>query len=127
MINSAIGVPFLSNNALVATVVPILAGFVLYYGRQVLKKKRNWILAGGAVGLITSGGSAIHLGEFYFEKLRYHDAASAYRAFVALHPLHRSSPHFGMRVVEIYEAGGFPKLVLESKKEYAATYALEAE
>ena len=50
-----------------ATVVPILAGFVLYYGRQVLKKKRNWILAGGAVGLITSGGSAIHLGEFYFE------------------------------------------------------------
>jgi TolA-binding protein len=68
-----------------------------------------------------------HLGEFYLEKLRYHDAAAAYRAFVALHPLHRASPHFSMRVVEIYEAGDFPKLVLESKKDFAATYGLESE
>jgi tetratricopeptide (TPR) repeat protein len=68
-----------------------------------------------------------HLGEFYFEKLRYHDAAKSYKAFVALNPLHRASPHFGMRVVEIYEAGGFPKLVLEAKKEFAASYGLESE
>ena len=68
-----------------------------------------------------------HLGEFYLEKLRYNDAAAAYKAFVALHPLHRTSPHFGMRVVEIYEAGGFPKLVLESKKEFAASYGLRSE
>jgi tetratricopeptide (TPR) repeat protein len=67
------------------------------------------------------------LGEFYLEKLRYNDAAAAYKAFVSLYPLHRSSPHFSMRVVDIYEAGGFPKLVLESKKEFAAGYALEAE
>jgi outer membrane protein assembly factor BamD (BamD/ComL family) len=32
-----------------------------------------------------------------------------------------------MRVVEIYEAGGFPKLVLESKKEFAASYGLRSE
>ncbi len=68
-----------------------------------------------------------HLGEFYLEKLRYQDAASAYEAFVALHPQHRSAPHFGMRVVEIYEAGGFPILVLAAKKEFAARYALDAE
>jgi tetratricopeptide (TPR) repeat protein len=68
-----------------------------------------------------------HLGEFYLEKLRYSDAAAAYQTFVAMHPLHRSSPHFGMRVVEIYEAGGFPKLVLESKKEFAASYGLQSE
>jgi outer membrane protein assembly factor BamD (BamD/ComL family) len=67
------------------------------------------------------------LGEFYLGKLRYHDAAAAYRAFVDLQPLHRASPHFGMRVVEIYEAGGFPKLVLEAKKEFAASYGLDAE
>jgi tetratricopeptide (TPR) repeat protein len=67
------------------------------------------------------------LGEFYLEKLRYHDAAASYKTFVGLHPLHRSSPHFSMRVVEIYEAGGFPKLVLEAKKEFAATYALDSE
>ncbi len=68
-----------------------------------------------------------HLGEFYLDKLRYHDAAAAYKAFVALHPLHRASPHFSMRVVEIYEAGGFPILVLESKKEFASSYGLPSE
>jgi tetratricopeptide (TPR) repeat protein len=67
-----------------------------------------------------------HLGEFYLEKLRYNDAAMVYEAFVSLYPIHRSSPHFSMRVVEIYEAGRFPKLVLESKKSFAATYGLES-
>ena len=67
-----------------------------------------------------------HFGEFYLEKLRYNDAAAVYRAFVRLYPLHRASPHFSMRVVEIYEVGGFPKLVLESKKEFAASYGLQS-
>jgi len=68
-----------------------------------------------------------HLGEFYLEKLRYDDAAKAYKAFIRLYPLHKSSPHFNMRVVEIFDAGGFPKLVLESKKEFAANYGLQSE
>ena len=68
-----------------------------------------------------------HLAEFYLEKLRYQDAASAYQAFVTLNPLHRSAPHFSMRVIEIYEQGGFPKLVLESKKQFAASYGLDSE
>jgi tetratricopeptide (TPR) repeat protein len=67
-----------------------------------------------------------HLGEFYLEKLRYEDAARSYKAFVDLHPLHRKAPHFGMRVVEVYETAGFPILVLEAKKEFAARYALDA-
>jgi TolA-binding protein len=65
-----------------------------------------------------------HLGEFYFEKLRYQDAASAYNTFIELNPVHRSSPGFNMRVVEIYEAGGFPQLVLASKKSFAENYGL---
>jgi TolA-binding protein len=68
-----------------------------------------------------------HLGEFYLEKLRYNDAAAAYQTFVGLHPLDRVAPHFSMRVVEIYEAGDFPILVLESKKEFAASYGLQSE
>jgi TolA-binding protein len=67
------------------------------------------------------------LGDFYLEKLRYNDAAATHGAFVELYPLHRSSPHFGMRIIEIYEAGGFPKLVLESKKQFAASYGLKSE
>jgi len=68
-----------------------------------------------------------NLGEFYLAKLRYDDAAKTYKAFVALNPYHRSSPHFSMRVIEIYAEGKFPKLVLEAKKEFAATYGLQAE
>jgi tetratricopeptide (TPR) repeat protein len=68
-----------------------------------------------------------NLGEFYFAKLRYDDAAKTYKAFVDLNPFHRSSPHFGMRVVEIYTRADFPKLVLEAKKEFASRYGLQAE
>ncbi len=68
-----------------------------------------------------------NLGEHYLAKLRYDDAANTYKAFVALNPFHRAAPRFSMRVVEIFTQGGFPKLVLESKKEFATKYGLQAE
>jgi len=68
-----------------------------------------------------------NLGEFYFGKLRYEDAASVYRSFVELNPFHKVSPFFGMRIVEIYAEAGFPQLVVEAKKAFATNYALDAE
>jgi TolA-binding protein len=68
-----------------------------------------------------------NLGEYYLAKLRYHDAAKSYNTFVAQYPLHRRSPHFSMRVIEIYETGRFPQLVLDSKKTFAGAYGLSAE
>src|SRR5262245_30058329 len=68
-----------------------------------------------------------NLGEHYLAKLRYDDAAKTYKAFVALYPFHRASPRFSMRVVETFTQGGFPKLVLESKREFASKYGLKAE
>jgi len=68
-----------------------------------------------------------YFGEFYLVKLRYNDAATVYKSFVNLYPLHAAAPHFSMRVIEIYEVGGFPKLVLDSKKEFASDYGLKAE
>ncbi len=68
-----------------------------------------------------------NLGEFYFAKLRYEDAASVYRSFIELNPFHQVSPHFSMRIVEIYGEAGFPQLVVESKKEFARRYALDNE
>ncbi len=68
-----------------------------------------------------------NLAEFYFEKLRYEDAASVYKSFVALNPYHKVSPHFGMRIVDIYAEAGFPMLVVEAKKDFAARYAIDAE
>lgn len=68
-----------------------------------------------------------NLGEFYFDKRRYADAAASYNAFVVRNPFHKSAPKFHMRVIEIHAAGGFPSLVLDSKKTFATTYGLQAE
>jgi len=68
-----------------------------------------------------------YLAEFYLVKLRYQDAATVYKSFVALYPYHEASPHFSMRVVEIYEKGAFPQLVLAAKKDFAGTYGLQGE
>src|SRR5215469_16454609 len=68
-----------------------------------------------------------YVAEYYLVKLRYQDAATVYKSFVALYPFHQASPHFSMRVVEIYEKGGFPQLVLAGKKDFAATYGLQSE
>lgn len=68
-----------------------------------------------------------HLGEYYLEKRRYQDAAMAYNAFVERNSLHRIAPDFSIRVIEIYQRGGFPQLVLDAKKDFATTYGLAAE
>jgi tetratricopeptide (TPR) repeat protein len=68
-----------------------------------------------------------NLGEFYFGKLRYDDAASVYKSFIRLNPFHKVAPHFSMRIVEIYGEAGFPLLVVEAKKEFAMNYALDAD
>ena len=68
-----------------------------------------------------------NLGEHYLTKLRYDDAANTFKAFVAAYPLHKSAPRFSMRVIETFTQGGFPKLVLEAKREFASRYKLQAE
>ena len=67
-----------------------------------------------------------NLGEFYFDKRRYADAAATYNAFVSMNPYHRKAPDFQMRVIDIDIAGGFPTLVIDAKKEFARTYGLQA-
>lgn len=68
-----------------------------------------------------------NLGEFYLDKRRYNDAAITYKAFVQRNPLHRMAPHLDMQVIDIYRKGGFPKLVIDSTKDFARTYGLKAE
>ncbi len=68
-----------------------------------------------------------NLGEFYFDKRRYSDAAATYNAFVSRNPFHTVSPQFAMRVIEIHLAGAFPSLVIDAKKQFATNYGLKAE
>src|SRR5262249_9000865 len=68
-----------------------------------------------------------NLGDHYLEKLRYDDAAKTYKTFVALYPFHREAPRFSMRVIDTFTQAGFPQLVLESKRDFASKYGLQAE
>jgi cellulose synthase operon protein C len=68
-----------------------------------------------------------NLGEFYFDKRRYADAAATYNAFVSRNPFHKVSPQFAMRVIEIHLAGAFPSLVIDAKKQFVTNYGLKAE
>ena len=66
-----------------------------------------------------------NLGEFYFDKRRYSDAAATYNAFVSQNPFHKLSPQFDMRVIEIDIAGGFATLVIQAKQKLSSNYGLK--
>jgi tetratricopeptide (TPR) repeat protein len=68
-----------------------------------------------------------NLAEYYYDKRRYSDATATYNAFMSRNPYHGKSPNFHMRVIEINIAGGFPTLVIDSKKSFASIYGLNAE
>ncbi len=68
-----------------------------------------------------------NLGEYYFDKRRYADATATYSAFVERNPFHKMAPHFDMRAIEVNMAGGFPTLVIDSKKAFATHYGLTSE
>ena len=68
-----------------------------------------------------------NLGEYYFAKRRYSDAVATYGAFVKRNSLHRKSPLFHIRIIEINTAGGFPSLVIDAKKTFATDYGLQAD
>ncbi|MFW2373989.1 MAG: tetratricopeptide repeat protein, partial [Gammaproteobacteria bacterium] len=65
-----------------------------------------------------------HLAEYYLEKRRYADSADTYNTYVERNPMNKVSPFFHIRVIEIYLKGGFPKLVIESKKTFSINYGL---
>ena len=68
-----------------------------------------------------------NLAEYYFEKRRYDDAATVYRSFVDLNPMHKVAPTFSRRAIEIFEQAGFPQRVVEAKKEFSTRFALASD
>ncbi len=67
-----------------------------------------------------------HLGEYYLTKRRYADAANSYNVYIERNPVSKESPYFNIRVIEIYKKGGFPRLVVDAKREFSKTYALQS-
>jgi TolA-binding protein len=67
------------------------------------------------------------LAEFYLQKKHYADSVKSYQAFVARDPLHPQAPLFLMRVIEIYDDGGFSDLLIAAKKDFVQRYGIKTE
>lgn len=63
-----------------------------------------------------------HLGEYYLSRKRYSDAANTYKTYIGVYPSSETSPYYATRIVEIYQQGGFTKLAIAARKEFASTY-----
>jgi TolA-binding protein len=69
----------------------------------------------------------MNLGDLYLRKERYIDAAETYEAFVKHDPLHPKAPLLQVEVIEAYEQGGFPTLVLDGKEAFVDRYGMDGE
>jgi TolA-binding protein len=58
------------------------------------------------------------LGDLYLAQERYADSAEAYKLYLRGFPGSSEAPRIQMRVIEAYEAGGFPALVVQEKQAY---------
>ena len=67
-----------------------------------------------------------NLGDYYFEKQRYSDAATTFKEFPRNNPEHRLAPYFDIWAVDSYKKGGFSKLVIESYIEFFSKYGSES-
>lgn len=64
------------------------------------------------------------LGALYLDQERYQDAADSFSSYVSAHPLAEDAPAMQMRVAEAYGEGGFPDLVLQAKRDFAARFGI---
>ena len=67
------------------------------------------------------------LGQQFFEKRRYSDAANTYREFVKTNQFNSKAPDFQIKAIETFKKGNFPSEVLAAKKQFVDNYQLNSE
>lgn len=64
------------------------------------------------------------LGMLYLSQERYRDSAETYQSYTRRFPESRVAHLFQMRVIEAFEAGGFPDLIISAKQDYVASFGV---
>lgn len=64
------------------------------------------------------------LAELYLYQERYKDAADTYAMFSQKNPLHPMAPSMSSKVIDTYQKGGFPSLVLPYKEKFVDQYGV---
>lgn len=67
------------------------------------------------------------LADLYLQQERFKDAADTYSTFVTHNRFHDDAPAFETAVIETYQKGNFPSLVLPAKEAFAEHYGRNSE
>lgn len=65
------------------------------------------------------------LGDLYLSQQRYRDSAETYKDYTRRYPDSQLAHVFQIKVIEAYEAGGFPDLIVDEKRAYVAAFAIQ--
>jgi len=67
------------------------------------------------------------LGQLYVEQKRFNDAAETYKHYVQQNPQSDLAPQFSIKMMDVYEQGDFPSLILPAKQEYVQHYGMNSQ
>lgn len=66
------------------------------------------------------------LGQLYLEQKRYTDSAETYQHFVQHNPDSDFAPSFSIKVIDVYQEGNFPSLILPAKEDFVTRYGISS-
>jgi tetratricopeptide (TPR) repeat protein len=66
------------------------------------------------------------LAKTYIDKKIYKEAAEVYAAFIARHPFDPDAPELSSAIINTYDLGGFPSLVVTAKEQFVENYNTES-
>jgi tetratricopeptide (TPR) repeat protein len=64
------------------------------------------------------------LGDLYLAQERYRDSAETYKAYTLEFPGSKVAHQMQLRVIDSYEAGGFPQQIVEAKRHYVELFTV---
>ncbi len=66
------------------------------------------------------------LGQLYLEQKRFTDSANTYQHFVEHNPDSDFAPSFSIKVIDTYQQGDFPSLILPAKQDFVERYGIRS-
>lgn len=66
------------------------------------------------------------LGQLYLDQKRYTDSAETYQHFVQHNANSDFAPSFSIKVIDVYQQGDFPSLILPAKQDFVERYGISS-
>lgn len=66
------------------------------------------------------------LGELYLKQERYPDSAKTYSEYIARYPASMRAPYFQLEIIDVYDQGRLPSLLLPEKERFVREYGVSS-